>query len=183
MEQIGNEQQPVGHGNRLWVVALMCVQRVQRIERHELNAGRAINSIGAEFRYDCFIGPRIARIAVRVWRSSELAGLVEQCPIDSPSVDANRDELHPVPTPPVGRLPQAGNDFTPDAGHIPMQTGRQPNRLMQKPVNLLQPQSFVLKNADNYAARFGAEIDGNVSGRHAAYRIRRVSNLQSIYTV
>ena len=44
-----------------------------------------------------------------------------------------------------------------------MQPGRQPNRLVQEPVNLFQPQAFVFKNADNHAARFGAEVDGDIS--------------------
>src|SRR5262249_12070073 len=61
-----------------------------------------------------------------------------------------------------------------------MESGRQPEWLMEKPMHLLQPQPLVLEHADNHTARFGAEVDGDISSRHAAYRIRTLSALQSV---
>ena len=128
VKQIGNEQQRLCRGKRAGIGFFVRVERVQRIERHELDAGRLIDPIVAEFREDLFVGGRVSRIAISVRRADQLAGLVHQRPIDAPRIDANRNEFDAIRLRPSGRLPQADDDFSPNAGNIPMQTRRQPNR-------------------------------------------------------
>ena len=100
-------------------------------------------------------------------RTDQFARLVDKRPIDAPRVDADRHRLNPVLRRPIRRRPQAANDLPPDSGHVPMQTGRQPHRLVRKAMHFLQPQPAAVEHANNHAPRLGAEINSNIRPRHA----------------
>ena len=70
-----------------------------------------IDPVGAKFCEDLLVGRRVARIAVRVRRADQLAGLIDERPIDAPRIDANRNELDSIRLSPIGRLPQARRRF------------------------------------------------------------------------
>ena len=51
---------------------------------------------------------------------------------------------------------------------------------VEKYITQEKPQALILEHADNHAARFCAEVDGDIGSRHVAYRIRTPFALQSV---
>jgi hypothetical protein len=66
VEQVGHEQQLVGELNRTGIGRLVGVQRVQRVERHELDARRLIDPFSPDLRHNLFIRRRVAWVAISV---------------------------------------------------------------------------------------------------------------------
>src|SRR3954466_10224586 len=58
VEQVGNEEQSVGGCEGMRIRPVMCVKRIEGVERHELDAGGAVDAIRAEFRHDFLVSSR-----------------------------------------------------------------------------------------------------------------------------
>src|SRR4051812_34880558 len=180
VEQIGNEEQSVGGCEGMRIRPVMCVKRIEGVERHELDAGGAVDAIRAEFRHDFLVSSRVARIAVGVRQTHELARFVDKGPIDAPGIDADGSQLCTIRFGPFGGATKAVDDVSPDSGNFPVQPGWQPNRFVEEAVDLFHAKLVVLERTDDDSAGLGAKINGDVRGGHAAYRIMASGDEQRV---
>ena len=172
MKQIGNEQQLIGRSERARIGLLLRVKRIQRIERHELDAGRADRSGRAP------ASRRLASYAAAFRGSRYACGNPTSSPASSTSAQSTPHVSTPTDT------SSTRFDFAHSAAcrspatisrQMPVMSQCNPvgshTRLVREPMHFLQPQPPALQNADDHPARLGPHINGNVSRAHAAYRI------------
>ena len=65
-------------------------QLIQRVDRHELNAGDAVDALFADLLRECLHHAVGTRIAIVEWIADEVAVLIKQSVVDAPGINAYR---------------------------------------------------------------------------------------------
>ena len=152
-EQVGQRQHPPHDRERRRDASRL--ELVDRVDRHELEAGARVEVCLRDPRVDPVHRRHVSRVAVMDRVADQDTCLVEHADVHAPRVDAD--------APQVGRdarrAPEPGQDLVVQPQRIPVQPVVELDRLVREAVDLLQRHPPARDPADDHAAARGAEVD------------------------
>ena len=116
MEEVGHHQEPFGEIENRAVIAAHRDQLVERVDRHELQAGRREDFFARDTSERLVHDAGRAGVAVVVRLAEQFAAFGEQDVVDSPGIDAHADRARAIG---LRGFEQAVLNLAPEAEHVP----------------------------------------------------------------
>ncbi len=161
IESVGDQQQLAGPGQSF---GRFRAQLVDRVQRHELDAGLVEDGFSIHFGLDVRHAPGRARVAVVERGRDQLSPGIEQEIIHAPRIGADAGNGEAVRR---GFL-QAGLQLLKQLGNVPVQRVARFDRRVGKPMDLLERQFCFRQRPEHEPAALGAQITSQVVGGHGS---------------
>ena len=159
VHRIGDEQESIGEFQDLRTQQQIRVELAERIDRHELNAGRSVDLFTGDLP-EAFVGAVRPLVTILIWGSQKGLGTLQQSIVHPPGIGTERaDRQAPGPG-----IPQPLHDLGIEVEQIPAARSLDHHRAVGKSVQLLKGEAAILERAQHDAAAFGTKINGEVVG-------------------
>ena len=164
-DEVRHEEQPVREVQQRRGLGALGVQLEDRVEVHELDAGRVVEgALADEVEDGLGVHGGVAAVAVDVGQAEEAAGSVQQAVVHAPRVDADGGDLAVL----RGGGAEAGADVLQQLREVPEEvSGELDGRVVEAGDDLHRELRAVMARGDDAAAA-GAEVDRKV-GFHSDF--------------
>jgi len=157
VQQVGHHQERAGGLQQGRVVQAHRHQLKERVQLHELDAGRAVDLLARHEAEGLLHHAVRAVVAVVVGQAEQFVVAVEQRVVHAPRVHADSVQIRAA----LAHAPrQAVLDLRKEARRIPVESAQEPLRFIREPVRLVQRQSAVRQRPQHGASALRAQVKG-----------------------